>query len=82
MPQIQALEQRNKRVEADTAWETSKTRKGIIAAMTYIIIVIFLKLIEAPHPYLNALVPTGGFLLSTLTLSYFKKIWTQKLSPK
>ncbi len=82
MSQIQAIQERNKRVEADKAWETSKTRKAIIAIMTYIIIVIFLNLIKAPYPYLNALIPTAGFLLSTLTLRYCKKIWTQKVSQK
>lgn len=74
---IQALQERNKRVELDKAWETSITRRAVIACMTYIVVVVFLYLIEAPHPWLNALVPTIGFILSTLTLPFFKQWWTQ-----
>ncbi|MBI4453020.1 hypothetical protein HY636_00075 [Candidatus Woesearchaeota archaeon] len=72
---IQQIKERNKRVEADKAWETSKTRRLLIALMTYIVIVIFLWSIDAPNPLLNAIVPTVGFILSTLTLSFFKQFW-------
>jgi len=73
--EIETLKERNKRVEADKAWETSKTRRLIIALMTYFVVVFFLWSIAAPKPWLNALVPTVGFLLSTLTLPFFKKLW-------
>jgi hypothetical protein len=46
--------------------------------MTYIVVVIFLFSINAPYPFLSALVPVLGFILSTLTLQVFKIIWTQK----
>lgn len=72
---IEQIKERNKRVEADKAWETSKTRRILIALMTYVVVVIFLWTIDAPNPRLNAIVPTGGFILSTLTLSFFKKFW-------
>ena len=73
--EIELIKERNKRVEADKAWETSKTRRLIIAFMTYIIVVIFLFAINAPMPWLTALVPTLGYTLSTLTLPLFKKLW-------
>jgi hypothetical protein len=73
--EIEQLKERNKRVESDKAWETSITRRVIIALMTYIIIVIFLWTINVRNPWLNALVPTIGFILSTLTLPFFKKFW-------
>lgn len=79
---IEAIKQRNQRVEIDKAWETSKTRKFLISIMTYIIIVIFLFLIEAPNPFINAIVPVIGFLLSTLTLSWCKEKWMQKIQKK
>ena len=69
------LRARNARVELDKAWETSTTRRGIIAIGTYGVVVVFLYAIEAPHPWLNALLPAIGFVLSTLTLPFFKKIW-------
>jgi len=38
---LNALEQRNKRVELDKAWETSWIRKGIIVILTYVTVVLF-----------------------------------------
>jgi sterol desaturase/sphingolipid hydroxylase (fatty acid hydroxylase superfamily) len=72
---IEQIKQRNKKVESDKAWETSKTRRIIIALMTYFVIVIFLWSINAPHPWLNAIVPALGFILSTLTFPFFKRVW-------
>ncbi len=76
---IKEIKERNKRVEVDKAWETSKARKVLIALMTYIIMVIFLWLIEVPRPWLNAIVPTAGFIFSTLTLPFFKRIWIKRI---
>ncbi len=76
--EIISIKERNQRVEADKAWETSKTRRFIIAIMTYLVIVFFLWSIDAPNPWLNALVPAVGFILSTLTLPFFKKWWLKK----
>lgn len=72
------IEKRNKRVEADKAWESSWTRKLTVAALTYIVIWIYLKFIVGIDPWINAIVPTIGFLLSTLTLGWIKLYWLQK----
>ncbi len=48
--EIDKINERNARVEADKAWETSIIRRAIIAVLTYIIIVIFLMIIHAPVP--------------------------------
>jgi preprotein translocase subunit SecF len=79
---IESIKERNKRVEIDKAWETSITRRIIIAIMTYIVIVIFLFSINAINPFLNAIVPTVGFILSTLTLSFFKRFWINNIYKK
>jgi preprotein translocase subunit SecF len=73
------IEQRNQKVELDKAWETSRTRKVLIAVMTYITIVLFFHVAELPKPFVNSIVPTVGFVLSTLSLPYFKNIWIKKL---
>jgi hypothetical protein len=31
-------------------------------------------------PFVNAIVPTLGFTLSTLSLSFFKKIWLKNIN--
>ena len=75
MTEIENIQARNKKVEEDKACEVSKTRRIFIGVMTYSIVVFFLWSIKAPKPWINALVPTIGFFLSTLTLPYFKKFW-------
>lgn len=75
---IEAIEQRNSRVESDKAWETSIIRKALIALLTYLTITLFFFSIGTPQPLINAIVPTLGFLLSTLSLSLFKKIWEKR----
>ena len=72
---IQELYERNKRVETDKAWETSFTRRFIIVVVTYLIMGFFLISINAPNPWLNALVPSSAYILSTLTLPFVKKVW-------
>lgn len=72
---INAIELRNYRVEKDKAWETSLTRKTMIALLTYLTITLFFISIDTPQPLINSIVPTLGFLLSTLSLSLFRKIW-------
>jgi hypothetical protein len=80
--EIKAIKERNLRVEADKAWETSWVRKVLIAIFTYIIIVLFFWVMALPNPLVNAIVPTAGFVLSTLSLPYFKKYWIQKVYKK
>lgn len=77
---LDAIEARNKRVELDKNWEGSWTRKILITLFTYATIGLYLKFIVGIDPWINAIVPTIGFLLSTLTLPYFKKIWIRKQS--
>ena len=73
--ELQEIKERNKRVEADKAWETSFTRKIFLAIITYIVIALFFLVANLPKPFINPIVPTLGFLLSTLLLPFFKKAW-------
>ena len=54
---ISGIEKRNKKVELDKAWETSITRKIIIAILTYIVIVLFFEFAGLPKPFINSIVP-------------------------
>jgi hypothetical protein len=72
---IEKIEERNKLVESNKAWETSLTRRVILFVLTYLAIGIYLNVINVNQPWLNAIVPSVGFMLSTLTLSWFKKLW-------
>ncbi len=72
---VDAIEQRNQRVELDKAWETSWSRKISIVILTYITIVLFFLVAQLPKPFINSIVPTAGFVLSTLSLPFFKRFW-------
>ena len=75
--EIQALIDRNKRVEAGKAWETSWFRRILIAIVTYVAACIFLTVTGADHTraYLPAFVPAIAFLFSTMTIGPIKKWW-------
>ena len=76
--EIMEIKKRNARVEADKAWETSMFRKILVAVLTYIVIVLFFIVAELPKPLINPIVPTLGFLLSTMSISYFKTLWLKQ----
>ena len=74
--EIEALKERNKKVELDKAWETSWTRKICIAILTYLVVVLYSYLInKITNIWLSSLVPVMGFILSTLSLKFIRKIW-------
>jgi hypothetical protein len=75
---VSKIEKRNKKVERDKKWETSTFRKIIIAILTYGVIVIFFYAAKLSKPLINSIVPTVGFILSTLSLNIFKKIWEKR----
>lgn len=77
--EIQKLKERNKRVETDKEWETSYVRRFLLAAFTYLAIGFYLNAIGVQEPWLNAIVPSIGFLLSTFTLPFFKGLWQKYL---
>ncbi len=79
---VEKLEQRNKRVEIDKKWETSYTRRILIILFTYVTISIYLQFIVGINPWINAIVPTVGFILSTQTLPFFKRLWIKHIHRK
>ncbi len=79
---VEKIERRNRKVEADKAWEGSWIRKIAIMICTYIAIGIFMTVIKVTSPWINAVVPTLGFMLSTLTLPFIKKWWIENIYKK
>ena len=75
---LEKIEARNKKVEQDKAWETSWSRRILIAILTYFVIVLFFYVANLSKPFINSIVPTVGFVLSTLSLSFFKKLWIKR----
>lgn len=75
---IEQLEARNKRVEADKAWETSWIRRLLVMLLTYLVVIAYLHFVVHINPWINGFVPVIGFFLSTLTVSIAKKYWLSK----
>jgi len=75
LARLEKIEARNRKVEKDKAWETSSIRKLAIAIITYLTLAGYFSLVLKINPWINAIVPTIGFLLSTLSFSIVKKIW-------
>jgi hypothetical protein len=74
---IEKIEDRNKRVELDKKWETSYTRRFLLFLFTYLAVGIYFQFVGIQNAWLNAIVPAVAFLLSTLTLPFFKDVWTR-----
>lgn len=79
--EINEIKTRNARVEADKKWETSVTRKLVILVLTYLSVSIFFYFANLGNPFVNAIVPSLGFFLSTLALPVVKKWWLKKQNP-
>jgi len=77
--EINLIKERNKRVERDKVWETSYTRRVLIMVFIYLIIGFYLSLIDVVRPWLNAIVPAGAYILSTLILPFFKEFWKKHI---
>jgi len=79
---IDQIKGRNFSVEADKAWETSVARRILIVLLTYLAIGLYLIFLKVDRPFLNAIVPSIGFTLSTLTLPFFKNLWLKHFYKK
>lgn len=75
---IKKIEERNERVEVDKAWEESWTRRILLMLFTYLAIGAYLWIIDLPGPWLNAVIPAVAFMLSTLTMPFFKELWLRR----
>ena len=72
---LNKIEDRNKRVELDKAWETSLIRILSVSIITYIIAFFVLFSMGVSKSYLSALIPVIGFILSTQSIPMIKKYW-------
>ncbi len=78
----ETIKQRNARVEADKAWETSRTRRTIIVIGTYLAVGAYLTYLDVDKAWLHALVPAMAYVLSTLGLGAVKATWIKNIYKK
>ncbi|HYD35777.1 MAG TPA: hypothetical protein VD999_06945 [Vitreimonas sp.] len=75
---IASIEVRNRRVELDKAWEGSWTRFLLILVSTYLILGSYMWAIGVTDFLLNAVIPSVGFTLSTLSWPVVKRWWVKR----
>ncbi|TSA45223.1 hypothetical protein D4R52_02905 [bacterium] len=80
--EISAIKERNVRVEADKAWETSGYRILFITGIIYVVAALVLYFAGVKNYLLNALVPAAGYFLSMQSLPAIKKRWIKKFLSK
>ena len=80
--EIQKLKERNVRVELDKDWEKSLTRRVFIALITYCVAALWLYIINEHSIWLKAVIPTAGYVLSTISIPQLKKIWMNQRGVK
>jgi len=76
--EIAKIRERNQKVEANKAWETSWTRRIFIGVSTYFLIAVFLIIIKAQKPFISAIIPALAYLISTLSLGLLRNWWVKR----
>lgn len=79
--QVAAIEQRNRRVELEKSWETSRVRVVALVVLTYAVMVLLFYMLGQEHYWASALVPTLGYYLSTQSLRVLAAGWMRKRGP-
>ncbi len=73
--EVELIKQRNRRVETEKEWETSWTRRIMVALFTYLVIALFFSFAGIAQPFINAIVPAIAFVLSTLSVPLLRNLW-------
>lgn len=76
--EVNKLKKRNFEKDRGKEFESSYTRVLFLMAVTYWTLFGYMALIiQSPNPFLDAIVPTVGFNISTWSLPYVKEWWIQ-----
>lgn len=76
--EIDQIKKRNNRVELEKKREMSLLRKVSVALITYILLGAYMYFIWIETRYLDALVPTLGFVIGTWSVNGIKKTWLKQ----
>lgn len=78
---LATIQERNRKVEIQKAWEVSLTRRAFIACITYATAFTYMAFgLGEPFKdaFMHAFVPMGGYLLSTFSLPLIKERWIRQ----
>lgn len=71
------IQERNRRVEKDKAWEASWSRVLAIVVLTYAVMCLLFYSLGNERYWQSAIIPTVGFYFSTLSLQGLRRWWTR-----
>ena len=57
----------------------NKARRLFIAGVTYLLAAFYMNSVGLGNPMLGAFVPSGGYLLSTLSLPFVRNFWLKNI---
>jgi hypothetical protein len=80
--EVRLIQERNLRVSADKAWETSLFRVLAVSVMIYLVACFVLFMLGVESFLSSALIPAVGYFLSTQSLPPIKRWWMQKYIDK
>lgn len=76
--QVDALKRRNFEKDRGKEFESSYTRVIFLMIITYCTLCAYMAFVlKTGNPFLDAIVPTVGFNISTWSLPYIKELWIQ-----
>lgn len=75
---VEAIKLRNNRVEKEKAWETSWVRRISVIVVTYLVMSLIFSVILVDRPFINAIIPTMGYFLSTFSIGLLKDWWMKR----
>lgn len=76
--EVEKIKERNRRVESDKGWETSKTRTAFIAISTFLLAYGFMLLINEKQPLAKAFAGTVAYIMSTASYGVLKSWWLER----
>lgn len=72
--ELELIKEKNRRIEANKAWETSTTRAFMVVFITYFVMILVMHALKVENLFVSAIIPTLCFLLSTLSVGSIKNI--------
>lgn len=79
---LETIKTRNNKVELEKSWEVSGFRVLLLVSLTYFVAVVFMIIAKIDRPFLNSLIPTGGYFISIQGLTFVKEWWINKRNKK
>lgn len=76
--ELEFTRNQKRELQLHLAWDRSWTKIVLLTVVTYIVIAFVFYCIGSKKYFVNAIIPSVAYFISTRSLSFVKKIWLQK----